>query len=44
MGVVANVILWLYGAAIVAVIVLLIYLIYKRIQDKKTENFEDRDN
>lgn len=24
--------------------ILLIYLVFKRIQDKKSENFEDRDN
>jgi hypothetical protein len=31
-------------AALVAVGVILIYLIAKRIDDKRAENFEDRDN
>ncbi len=44
MDTVALVIVWLYGTAIAAAIVLLIYLIFKRIKEKKSENFEDRDN
>ena len=39
-----TVILILYGAGIAVAILLLIYLIFKRIQDKKKEKFEDRDN
>jgi len=40
----AKVILWIYGAAAAIVIVLLIYLIGRRIEIKKKENFENRDN
>ncbi|MEZ4938419.1 MAG: hypothetical protein R2799_12590 [Crocinitomicaceae bacterium] len=44
MDTVATVIVWLYGLGIAAALVLLIYLIFKRIKDKKSENFEVREN
>lgn len=39
-----TVILILYGAGIAVAVLLLIYLIFKRIEDKKKEKFEERDN
>jgi len=41
---VANIMVALYGLGITALAVLLIYLIFKRIKDRKKENFERRDN
>jgi len=40
----AKVILWIYGTVTAIVIVLLIFLIKRRIEIKKKENFEERDN
>lgn len=40
----AIVITTIYGLAIATMLVLLIYLIFKRIKDKKQEHFEKRDN
>ena len=37
-------ILTLYGLGILAVVIALIYFIAKRIDDKKREDFEKRDN
>jgi len=34
----------LYGLGIIASVVIIVYLIVKRIEDKKKETFEDRDN
>lgn len=34
----------LYGAIFAVGAVLIVYLIFKRIKEKKEENFEDRDN
>jgi preprotein translocase subunit YajC len=35
---------FLEGVFILICIILLVYLIYRRIQNKKAENFEDREN
>lgn len=42
--VVAFIIATLYGIAIAATAILLVYLIFKRVKDKRKENFEKRDN
>lgn len=36
-------ILFIEGAIFLAVIVIIIYLIFQRIEEKKKENFEDRE-
>lgn len=43
MGVAIGVVL-LYALGIIAAIVLLVYFIAKRVDDKKREDFEKRDN
>ena len=40
----AGVLISIQGLFILACIIILIYLIYKRIEEKKSEDFEDRDN
>ena len=40
----AKIILWVYGTVAVIVLFLLIYLIIKRIEKKKNEDFESRTN
>jgi len=40
----AVIILGIYGFGFLVVITLLIFLIFRRIRVKKTEDFEDRDN
>jgi uncharacterized membrane protein len=37
-------ILFIYGLVLLAVIIILIYLLLKRLDDKKHEDFEKRDN
>ncbi len=37
-------IIFLYGLSIVACVFLLIYFVFKRIDDKKKEDFEEREN
>lgn len=37
-------IILLYGLGIIASIVIIIYLVVKRLEDKKKEDFEDLDN
>ncbi len=39
-----NILLGLYAGGWIIILILLIYLIFKRIEDKKKEKFEDRDN
>jgi hypothetical protein len=41
---IGEIILGLYALAALVIIVLLIYLIDRRIKIKRKENFEDRDN
>ncbi len=40
----AGVLLSLQGLFILVCIIILVYLIFKRLEEKKSENFEDRDN
>lgn len=44
MEVAANFIMVLYGVGIFSALILLVYLIFKRQKDKKSENFEKREN
>jgi len=37
-------IIFLYGFSIIACVGLLIYFVFKRIEDKKREDFEERDS
>ncbi|HPG11329.1 MAG TPA: FeoB-associated Cys-rich membrane protein [Chitinophagaceae bacterium] len=39
-----ELILMIYGVIGIIVLGILVYLIYRRIQDKKNEDFEKRDN
>ena len=40
----SNVILYIYGLIWIIVIILIIYLIIKRLKNRDSENFEKRDN
>jgi uncharacterized membrane protein len=44
MNTLVNIIFSIYGLGVLIALVLLIYFIVKRVKDKKTENFEKRDN
>ncbi len=39
-----KIVLSLYGLFLLAGLILLVYLIFRRLRIKKTEKFEDRDN
>jgi hypothetical protein len=41
---VGKIFLWVYGLAAVIFIVLIVYLVIRRVRIKKNESFEKRDN
>ena len=44
MNTLVNIIFSVYGLFFAVALVLLVYFIVKRVKDKKTEDFEKRDN
>jgi len=44
MNTLVNIVFSIYGLGVLIALVLLVYFIVKRVKDKKTENFEKRDN
>jgi flagellar biogenesis protein FliO len=44
MNTLVNIIFSIYGLGVLIALILLVYFIVKRVKDKKSENFEKRDN
>jgi len=44
MNTLVSIVFSIYGLGILIALILLVYFIVKRVRDKKSENFEKRDN